>query len=90
MGQRAEGRLAPRYRLYRGGRLHDLLAGAAAILGPDGPNDTPLHWNGIEHLIAVLPQRPQRPAAVRTGATALLGLDPLLLTRQMGGQRPNR
>src|SRR3546814_10420442 len=90
MGQRAEGRLAPRNGLYRRGRLHDLLAGSAAILGADGPNDAPLHQHGIEHLVAILPQRPQRAAAVRTGATALLGLDPLLLTRQMGGQRPNR
>src|SRR3546814_16957956 len=43
MGQRAEGRLAPRNGLYRRGRLHDLLAGSAAILGADGPNDAPLH-----------------------------------------------
>src|SRR3546814_5417522 len=74
MGQRAEGRLAPRNGLYRRGRLHDLLAGSAAILGADGPNDAPLHQHGIEHLVAILPQRPQRAAAVRTGATALLGL----------------
>lgn len=55
VGQRAEGRLAPRYRLYRCGCLHDLLAGPAAILGADGPNDAPLDRHGIEHLIAILP-----------------------------------
>ena len=90
MGQGAKGRLAPRYRLHRRGRLHDLLAGPAAILGADGSNDAPLHRHGIEHLIAVLPQRPQRAATVGTGAVALLGLDPLFLARQMGGQCPNR
>jgi len=90
VGQRAEGRLAARYRFYRRGRLDDLLVGPAAILGPDGPNDTLLHWHGIEHLVAILPQRPQRSAAIWTGATALFGLDPLFLPRQMSGQRTNR
>ena len=37
MDQRLEGRLAPNYRLYRRGCLHDFLAGSAAILGADGP-----------------------------------------------------
>ena len=39
--------------------------------------------HGIEQLVAILPQRPQRAAAVGTGAVTLLGLDPLLLARQM-------
>ncbi len=90
MGQGTECRLAPRYRLYWCGRLHDLLAGPAAILGPDGSNDAPLHRHGIEHLVAILSQRPQCAATVGTAAVALLGLDPLFLARQMSGQRANR
>ncbi|WP_408020632.1 hypothetical protein [Sphingobium quisquiliarum] len=90
VGQHAEGSLAPGNGFCRRGCLHDLLAGPAAILGPDGPNDTLLHRHSIKHLVALLPQRPQRAAAVRTGAVTLLRFDPLLLAWQMGGQRSNR
>ena len=90
VGQRAEGRLAPGNGFCRRRRLHDLLAGPTAILGPDGSNDAPLQRHGIEHLVAILAQRPQRAAAVGTGAVALLGFDPLLFAWQMGGQCPNR
>ena len=52
MGQRGKGRLAARNRLHRGGCLHDLLAGSAAVLGADGSDDAPLEGDGVEHLVA--------------------------------------
>ncbi len=90
MGQRRERRLAARDRLHRGSGLDDLVAGAAAILGADGAHDSPLDGHGVEHLVAILAQRTQSAAALRTGAAALLGLDPLLLARQVGRERADR
>ena len=90
MGERSERSLAPRDRFYGCGCLHDLPAGAAAILGADGADDPPLDRHGVEHLVAVLAQGAQGAAAIWARAVAMLRLDPLLLTRQMGRERPNR
>jgi hypothetical protein len=86
MGQRAECRLPTGNGLYRRRSLHDPVARATAILGPDGANDAPLDGHGIEHLVAVLSERPQCTTAVGACAVALLGLHPLFGARQVIGQ----
>lgn len=90
MGERSERRLAARDRLYGRCCLHDLLSGAAAILGPDGADDPPLDRHGVEHLVAVLTHRAQGAATIGARAVAMLGLDPLFFTRQMVRERANR
>jgi hypothetical protein len=45
--------------------------------------------HGIEHFVAVLPQRAQGAAAIGAGAVAMLGLDARLFMRQMVRQRSN-
>jgi hypothetical protein len=89
MGKRPERGLAPRDRFYGCGCPHDLLAGAAAVLGSNGADDPPLDRHRVEHLVAVLTQRAQRTAAIGTGAVAMFGLDPLFFARQMVREREN-
>src|SRR3546814_5069904 len=69
--------LAACYGLRWRGRLDDLVAGAAAILGPHGADDAPLNRSNVELLAAVVDKRAQRAAAIGTGADAGLGLDPI-------------
>ena len=90
MGERGKAGLAACNGLRRRRRLDDLVAGAAAILGPHGSNDAPLDRGDVELLVAVLPERAQRAAAIGTGAVAGLGLDPSFGARQMIGQRAHR
>ena len=90
MGERGKAGLAACNGLRRRRRLDDLVAGAAAILGPHGSNDAPLDRGDGELLVAILPERAQRAAAIGTGAVAGLGLDPSFGARQMIGQRAHR
>src|SRR3546814_857472 len=90
MGERREAGLAACYRLHRRRSLDDPVAGAAAILGPDGSDDAPLDRRDVELLVAVVPERTQRAAAIGTGAVAGLGLDPPFGARQMIGQGAHR
>src|SRR3546814_7913395 len=67
MGERGEAGLAACYGLRWRGRLDDLVAGAAAILGPHGADDAPLNRSNVELLVAVVAKRAQRAAAIGTG-----------------------
>src|SRR3546814_19374143 len=73
MGERGEARLTAGDRLHWRRCLDDPVAGAAAILGPHGADDAPLNRGNVELLVAVLPERAQRAAAIGTGAGT--GLD---------------
>lgn len=90
MGERCEAGLATCNRLGRCRGLNDLIAGAAAILGPHGPNHAPLHGQHIEHLVAVFAQGAQGAATIGAGAAACRRFDPAFLARQMRRQRPDR
>src|SRR3546814_11153683 len=90
MGERGEAGLAACYGLRWRGRLDDLVAGAAAILGPHGADDAPLNRSNVELLVAVVAKRAQRAAAIGTGAAAGLGLDPPFGPRQMIGTCAHR
>jgi len=67
-----------------------LVAGAAAILGPHGPDHAPLDRGNVELLVAVVAKRAQRAAAAGTSAAAGLRLDPPFSARQMIWQRAHR
>ncbi|EZP69660.1 hypothetical protein BV96_04063 [Sphingomonas paucimobilis] len=90
MGERREAGLAARDRFYRGGRLDDLLAGPAGILGPHGADDAPLHRRHVEHLVAVLAQRAQGAAAIGAGAASRFRFDPALAAVKMTGELTDR
>src|SRR3546814_15890980 len=90
MGERREARLAACYGLHRRRCLDNPVAGAAAILGPHGADDAPLDRGDVELLVAVIAQRTQRAAAIGTGATAGLGLDPPFRAQQMIGRSEAR
>lgn|GEM_PF-3824627 len=90
MGERRETRFALGNGLRLRRRLHDLLAGPAAIFGPHRSDDAPLDGEQVEHLVAVLAERAQRPAASRAGTVSSLGFNPTLGARQMGRQAANR
>src|SRR3546814_18341419 len=66
MGERREAGLAACYGLHRRRCLDDPVAGAAAILGPHGADNAPLDRRDVELLIAVVPERTQRAAAIGT------------------------
>src|SRR3546814_13085081 len=86
MGERREAGLAACYGLHRRRCLDDPVAGAAAILGPHGADNAPLDRRDVELLIAVVPERTRRAAAIGTGAAAGLGLDPPFGARQQIGR----
>src|SRR3546814_8935498 len=90
MGERGEARLTAGDRLHWRRCLDDPVAGAAAILGPHGADDAPLNRGNVELLVAVLPERAQRAAAIGTGAGTGLGLDAPFGARQMIGQQIGR
>jgi len=90
MGKRGKAGLAARNRLHRGPCLDDLLAGPAGILGANGADDAPLHRRHIEHLVAVLPKRPKRAAAIRAGTAAGFGFDAAFDARQMRREAADR
>src|SRR3546814_5573743 len=90
MGERGKAGLAACNGLRRRRRLDDLVAGAAAILGPHGADDAPLDRGDVELLVAVVAKRAQRAAAIGTGATAGLGLDPPFSAQPMIGQGAHR
>src|SRR3546814_18211029 len=73
MGERGEARLTAGDRLHWRRCLDDPVAGAAAILGPHGADDAPLNRGNVELLVAVLPERAQRAAAIGTGAGTGIG-----------------
>src|SRR3546814_1767631 len=62
MGERGKAGLAACNGLRRRRRLDDLVAGAAAILGPHGADDAPLDRGDVELLVAVVAKRAQRAA----------------------------
>ncbi|MDR6115066.1 hypothetical protein QE360_002035 [Sphingomonas sp. SORGH_AS789] len=87
--QRGEGRLAAYHGGDRRRRLDDLVAYPAAVFWADVAHDPPTDWHDVEHLVRVRPERPQRTAAVRTGAGARQRLVDDLLARQISGQAAN-
>src|SRR3546814_19822421 len=89
-GAGREARLAAGYGLHRRRCLDNPVAGAASILGPHGADDAPLDRGDVELLVAVIAQRTQRAAAIGTGATAGLGLDPPFSAQPMIGQGAHR
>ena len=73
-----------------GGRLHDRLAAAAGVLGPDLADDLETSWHVLEPFADILAQQLEGAAAVRAGrghriALAALGFAAQLFARQVLG-----
>ena len=76
--------------LYGGWSLHNLVTRAAAVLGPDGAHDPPLHRGDIKLFGSVIAQLAQRPAAIGASACPAGRFGDNVLAGQMSRQRVNR